>query len=66
MSFFDILHLKSSNVVLVNRPKNYFEAKIFPFLASESGKRYSANVSDKNNIDPLIILLGCRYRPGLI
>jgi len=45
MSFLDILHLKSSNAVLVSSLKNYFEAKYLPLLASESGKRYCANAS---------------------
>jgi hypothetical protein len=31
MSFLDILHLKSSNAVLVSSLKNYFERNICPF-----------------------------------
>jgi len=45
MVFFDIQHRKSSNAMLVTRPKNILKRNIRPFLASESGKRYSANVS---------------------
>jgi hypothetical protein len=45
MSFVDILHLKSSNAVIVRRPKNILRRNIRPFFASESGKRYSANGS---------------------
>ena len=51
MIFFGIRHLKSSNAVFVSRPKKYFETKYPPFFASESGKRYSANVSQGSSID---------------
>jgi hypothetical protein len=47
MKFSDIRRLKSSNAALASRPKNILRRNIRPFFASESGKRYSANVSLK-------------------
>jgi len=38
--------------MLVTRPKNILRRNIRPFFASESGKRYSANVSNFNLIVP--------------
>jgi len=45
MNFFDIRHLKSVNAVLVSRPKKFLRRNTRPFFTTESGKRYSANVS---------------------
>jgi hypothetical protein len=45
MSFIDILHLKSSNAVILRRPKNILSRNTRPFFASESGNDYSANGS---------------------
>ena len=56
MSFLDILHLKSSNAVLVSSLKNYFEAKYLPLLASESGKRYCANASTLGSVAMFVSL----------
>jgi len=51
--FFDIRHSKSSNAALLCRPKKIFWDEISaPFSASESGERYSANVSTIVNIAP--------------
>jgi hypothetical protein len=46
MSFIDILHLKSSNAVILRRPKNILSRNTRPFFASESGNDYSANGSN--------------------
>jgi hypothetical protein len=55
--FFDIKHQKSSKAALGSRSKNILRRNIRPpFRASESEKRYSANVSIRSCLAKRIIL----------
>jgi hypothetical protein len=56
MNFFDISHLKSVNAVLMSRPKKFLRRNTRPFFTTESGKRYSANVSKSGSVAKFVSL----------